>query len=277
MKNYLLLLFGILFGCTTTNSELKISYIANCGFIYESQSAKIVIDPFGTDFGDFFFLPSPELQTNLEKGYAPFDKIDLVLITHQHGDHFNPLLAERFLLQNKQAEMICPPQVLNLMYDSCAYIEQIASQIVTPQLLMHESETITIAGVTVTDVKMQHGTDRSLEGITHEEYTDYEKTENYGYLIDFNQKLLFHQGDGCLKINQPAIEQLNRNVDIAHLSFFDWDTTSYQLLKEKLHAKKIIFMHGTKPGNEWETDELKSIAPKVIFFNQELESRLFND
>ncbi len=275
MKNYLFLLLGILFGCTTTHNELRVSYIANCGFLYESQSAKVVIDPFGTGFGDYFFLPSPELQTNMEKGNAPFDKIDLVLITHQHGDHFNPLLAERFLLQNKQAKMMCPPQVLKLMHDSCAYMEQISSQIVTPQLSMHEAETISIAGVTVTAVRMQHGTDRNLEGIAQEEYTDYEKTENYGYLIDFNQKLLFHQGDGCLKINQSAIEQLNRNVDIAHLSFFDWDPISYQLLKEKLHAKNIIFMHGTKPGNELGTEELRSIAPKVIFFKQELESKLF--
>ena len=200
MKNHLFLLLGILFGCTTNHNELRVSYIANCGFLYESQSANIVIDPFGTDFGDFFFLPSSEVQTNLE---------------------------------------------------------------------------ISIAGVTVTAVRMQHGTDRNLEGIAQEEYTDYEKTENYGYLIDFNQKLLFHQGDGCLKINQSAIEQLNRNVDIAHLSFFDWDPISYQLLKEKLHAKNIIFMHGTKPGNELGTEELRSIAPKVIFFKQELESKLF--
>jgi len=122
---------------------------------------------------------------------------------------------------------------------------------------------------------MQHGTNRSLKGIKYEDYTDYEKTENYGYLIDFNKKVIFHQGDGCLKINKLAINKINRKVDIAHLSFFDWDSITYSLLKEKLHAKNIIFMHGTKPGKELETKEFKSIEPKLILFKHELESRLF--
>lgn len=75
-------------------------------------------------------------------------------------------------------------------------------------------------------------------------------------------KLLLH--DACLKFNKLAINKLNRKVDIAHLSFFDWDSISYNLLKENLHVKNIIFMHGTKPGKELETNEFKLMAGKPI-------------
>ena len=65
------------------------------------------------------------------------------------------------------------------------------------------------------------------EGIAYNDYTDYEKTEDFAYLIEFKKKAIFHQGDGCLKINEEALNNIHRKVDIAHLSYFDWDSTSY--------------------------------------------------
>jgi len=275
MKNNLIILILILIGCTSPKDDLKITYLANCGFLYENQSSKIIIDPFGNEFGNFFFLPSHETKTNLEEGNEPFDNIDLVLITHIHGDHFNPFLAENFLLNNKNTKMICPPQVFKQIKDSCVNLKQIESQIISPEISMNNMKKMIINDISVIAVRMQHGTGRSLQGLKYEEYTDYEKTENFGFLLDFKKKVIFHQGDACQKINELAINKINRKVDIAYLGFFDYDSITYSLLKEKLHAKNIIFMHGTKPGNELETKEFKSIEPKLIFFKQELESRLF--
>jgi L-ascorbate metabolism protein UlaG (beta-lactamase superfamily) len=278
MKKYLMVLLFLLFGCVSAEDNLKITYIANCGFLYESQSSKMIIDPFGTEFGDFFFLPSSDTRTKIETAIEPFDKIDLVLITHIHGDHFNPLLAEKFLLNNKNTKLICPPQVFKVIKDTCVNFKQIESQIISPQIPMNDLKTININGITVTAVRMQHGTDRSLQGVKYEDYTDYEKTENFGYLIYVDNKVIFHQGDGDLNINEPAVNKVVsklNHVDIGHLSFFDWDSISYNLLKEKFHAEKIIFMHGTKPGEELETKELKLIEPELVIFKHELESRLF--
>jgi L-ascorbate metabolism protein UlaG (beta-lactamase superfamily) len=279
MKKYLIVLLFLLFGCVSAEDNLKITYIANCGFLYESQSSKIMIDPFGAEFEDFFFLPSSDTRTKIETGIEPFDKVDLVLITHIHGDHFNPFLAEKFLLNNKNTKLICPPQVFKGIKDSCINFKQIESQIISPLLSMNDLETVNINGIKVTAVRMQHGTDRSLQGIKYEDYTDYEKTENFGYLIYVDNKVIFHQGDGALNINEPAVNKvvnkLTQNVDIGHLSFFDWDLSSYNLLKEKFHAEKIIFMHGTKPGQELETNELKLIEPNLVIFKHELESKSF--
>ncbi|NLE06613.1 MAG: MBL fold metallo-hydrolase [Crenarchaeota archaeon] len=275
MKKYLIVLLFLLFRCAFAEDALKITYLANCGFLYESQSSKIIIDPFGTEFGDFFSLPSSDTRTKIETGIEPFDKIDLVLITHIHGDHFNPFLAEKFLLNNKDTRIICPPQVFKEIKDTSINFKQIESQIISPRISMNDLKTININGITVTAVRMQHGTDRSLQGIKYEDYTDYEKTENFGYLIYINNKVIFHQGDGDLKHNELAVNNLNGKVDIAHLSFFDWDSISCNLLKEKFQTKNIIFMHGTKPGEELETKEMKLIESKLIFFKHELESKSF--
>lgn len=275
MKKKLIIIIFHLASCTTPKDELKVTYLANCGFMYENPSYKILIDPFGTKYGDLFHLPTSDIQTNVETGKIPFDDINLVLITHIHGDHFNPFLAEKFLQNNKNTKMICPPQVFNQIKDSCENWKQIESQIISPQIERFNLEKMNVNGIPIKVLRMQHGTDRSLEGIEYVNYTDYEKTENFGYVMDFNNKIVFHQGDACLKINEKILNKLHQKVDIAHLGFFDWDTISYNLLKEKLNPENIIFMHGTKIGEELKNKDFKSIENNLIFFKNEMESKYF--
>lgn len=274
-KLYLLVLIITLSGFTNQKKELKITYLENCGFFYEGGKSKVLIDPFGTEYGNFFYLPSNETKENIINGNAPFDNIDLLLITHIHGDHFNAKLTGTFLLNNPKAKMICPSQVYTQMKDSCISFAQIKSQITSPNLTISESKKIKINGITVTVIRMQHGTNRSLDGLSYSDYTDYEKTENFGYIIHFDKKNIFHQGDGCLKINEKALKNIDCSVNIAHLSFFDWDSTSLNILKKDLKAEKFIFMHGTKPAKELESEQFKNIAPQLIFFKRELESHFF--
>ena len=277
LKKGLLLIVIMLSGkAAGVENELEITYLANCGFLYESKSEKILIDPFGCEYGDYFYLPSKETKNKIIKEVAPFDSIDLLLITHVHGDHFNSDLAEQFLLQNKKCKMICPSQVYNQMKDSCLNFNQIKSQIASPQLIMNEFKEMEVKKIPVKIIRMQHGTDRSIEGLNYSEYTDYEKTENFGYVIDLNGKTIFHQGDACLKINKKALANLNSKIDIAHLSFFDWDTTSYNFVKNELKADKVIFMHETIPAEEFDKEEFKATIPKLVFFKKGMEKRIFN-
>ena len=273
--NWLILII-VLCGFTGQKKELKVTYLANCGFLYQSDKSKVLVDPFGTDYGDFFYLPSNETQMNIIQKNVPFNGIDLLLITHIHGDHFTAKLTENFLLNNNKVKMICPPQISEQMKDSCSNFAKIESQIICPSLLMNESKRIEINDFSVTAIRMQHGTDRSLEGVSFSDYTEYEKTENFGYVIQFNETNIFHQGDACLKINEKALSNIDCPIDIAHLSYFDWDSISFNILKRDLNPRTVIFMHGTRPAKELESEQFKEVKSQVIFFNQELENRVFN-
>lgn len=273
---YLLILIVTLSGFMNQKKELKITYLGNCGFLYEGDKSKVLIDPFGTEYGDFFDLTSNETKGNIVNRNIPFDNIDLLLITHIHGDHFNAKLTESFLLNNRKAKMICPSQVYMQMKDSCNSFGKIKAQIICPNLVINESKKIKITDdISVITIRMQHGTFRSLEGLNYSDYTDYEKTENFGYVIHFDKKNIFHQGDACLKINEKALKNMDCSIDIAYLSFFDWDSTSLNILKNDLKAEKIIFMHGTKTAKELESEQFKNITQQLIFFKRELESQFF--
>lgn len=275
-KFYWLFLIFTLSGFSNQKKEIKITYLANCAYLYESDISKVLIDPFGTEYGNFFYLPSNETKKKIIKGNIPFDKIDILLITHIHGDHFNAKMTESFLLNNSKVKMICPSQVYMQMKDSCNSFAQIETQIISPSLPIDESKKIKINGISVTTIRMQHGTNRSLEGVSYSDYTDYEKTENFGYVIHFDKENVFHQGDGCLKINEKALKNIDCSIDIAHLGYFDWDSISLNILKKDLKAETVIFMHGTKPAKELESEQFKEVKPQIVFFNQELESKVFN-
>ena len=273
---WIILIVIALYGFSNQKNDLKVTYLENCGFLYENNKSKVLVDPFGTEFGNFFYLPTEATKKHIISGNIPFNKIDLLLITHFHGDHFNAKLAESFLLNNSKTKMICPSQVYKQMKDSCNNFAKIEAQIISPNLFINESKRIRINDFSVTSIRMQHGTNRSLEGIACSDYTDYEKTENFGYVIHFNKKNIFHQGDGCLSINEKALKNIYYPINVAHLSYFDWDSISYNILKRDLKAETVIFMHGTKPAKELESEQFKKVKPLVIFFNQELESRIFN-
>jgi L-ascorbate metabolism protein UlaG (beta-lactamase superfamily) len=276
MKTLTILLAFLLFENTAGSDSLQITYLANTGFMYQCEDAKVMVDPFGQKYGEAFYLPSEELVQKILAGISPFDSMDLLLISHLHEDHFNFSLAEKFLLNNKKAMMICPPQVGELMRDSCKNYSQINEQIIAPEIPMNGSQNITVNCVPVRIIRMQHGTNRNLEGVPWEEYSEYEKTQNYAFLVDLNARKVFYQGDASIKNNGKALTQLDGKLDAAHLGYFDWDTTSFNLLKDELKVENIIFMHETRSGDEFKNnDELKRIQHDIVRFDKEGECRAF--
>ena len=279
-KTYNKLIYGIILsllfcGYESLKAQVNVTYIANCGFLYQNEKVKVLIDPFGTEYGNYFYLPSNEARDNILSGNAAFKNIDLLLITHIHGDHFNAKLAEHFLLKHHNTKMICPRQVYNQIKDSCQNFNAIASRLFSPTINMNEICRTTLNHIPISIIRMQHGSDRNLDSISYSQYTDYEKTENFGYVIQLKNRRIFHQGDACLKINREALSKINVPIDIAHLGFFDWDEASYNILKVDLKARNVIFMHGTIPAKEFQTEQLIKIKTSLVIFKKELDSQSF--
>ncbi len=273
----LCLLFAVVFlvGFTPPEDSLKITYIGNCGFLYENKNRKIIIDPFGTQYGEVFELPSSQLTGKIVAGLPPFDNIQLLLISHFHGDHFDSKLTEQFLLHNKSAILICPSQVLKVLKDSCRNLELIKSRIIIPSMENGKFDSVQLKGLNLKVLKLQHGSTRNFETLSYSEYTDYEKTENFGFVFQMSGKYVFHQGDGSLKLNRNLIKSINTKLDIAHLGFFDKDSTSLSLLYNVMKARNIIVMHSFKPDKSAESEKLKKLNGNLIVYDKELDFRKF--
>jgi L-ascorbate metabolism protein UlaG (beta-lactamase superfamily) len=103
----LILLLVIFYNCSS--SDLKVTYIGNEGFLIETANKKILSDAlWGEIENTSYEVPSDSLITLMREAKAPFDKIDLISISHKHQDHFNAeptlRLVPLFGALNREAE-----------------------------------------------------------------------------------------------------------------------------------------------------------------------------
>ena len=93
---------------TTACIPLKITYIGSAGYMLESPTKKILIDAPFADMVKQFGVPvaSPITQAMIAKGEAPFDEIDLILITHSHPGHYEPLTLVDNLKNNPNTQLV---------------------------------------------------------------------------------------------------------------------------------------------------------------------------
>lgn len=90
-------------------------YIANEGVMISKGDTKILFDPlFRNSFGNYR-LPSAASIEAMMAGAPPFDGIDVVFISHSHGDHFSSKDANAFLAGNLGATLVAPEQAVAAM------------------------------------------------------------------------------------------------------------------------------------------------------------------
>jgi hypothetical protein len=91
--------------------SLEITYIANEGVLLRSGDTQILIDGLFREYSSYPFLPQPH-QEQLETAMPPFEGVDLILVSHRHGDHFHPEAVSRYLQNNRTTRLVSSEQVV---------------------------------------------------------------------------------------------------------------------------------------------------------------------
>jgi glyoxylase-like metal-dependent hydrolase (beta-lactamase superfamily II) len=100
---------------------VEITYIANEGVLLASGDKQVLIDGLHRNdrtFSHYAFLPTAE-RKRIETAKAPFDKIDLLLFSHRHYDHFHAEAAGLHLQHNPNTLLVSSQQVVS---DADAFI-----------------------------------------------------------------------------------------------------------------------------------------------------------
>ena len=107
LKSQSIVLFSLLVlvaGCIPT----EVTYIGSAGFMLDSESRKILVDAPFADFVQQFEVPiaSQITQDNIAMAKAPFNDIDLLLITHSHPGHFDFGIVAECMKSNPEAKLV---------------------------------------------------------------------------------------------------------------------------------------------------------------------------
>lgn len=105
------------------NQELELLHIANAGFLVKYKGKHILIDGLHTQKQIVYETVHEELYEDMKMGEDPFGKIDILLFTHSHADHFDPMATAEFIKESRETFVVATPDVAVLLEKEKNYHE----------------------------------------------------------------------------------------------------------------------------------------------------------
>ena len=157
----------------TSAGDLKITFIGHGTLMFAFDGKIIHVDP-----------------VSREANYADMPKADLILITHEHGDHLDPKVIK--MLRKEGTDLV--------LTEAC--MKKVAG------IVMHNGDIKTIQGLRIEAVPAYNIVHmRSARNPFHP------KGQGNGYIITFGDKRVYVAGD---TENTPEMKRL-KNIDVAFL------------------------------------------------------------
>ena len=247
----------------TTN--LSVKYIANEGVLISSGGKIVLIDGLHREYEPDYLFPPSDLLESLENAKSPYDKINLLLVSHLHLDHFHPLSIGLHLKNNPQAKLFSSRQIISEVSKNFSEYDKIRPQMTEIIHELKKSYEINQDGIKVRFLGLRHGSER------------FKEIQNFGHLIEIGGKKLLHIGDAEMTAeNFSAFELQKEKIDVAFIPYwFLLSENGRNLVKEQFAPKQIIAVH--IPPNEAEeiSAKFKKEIPEVFLFTKVLEEKSF--
>jgi len=273
------LYFYLIFSCLISaysqipRNNLQITYIANEGFLLASSSQKVLIDALFTEGYGAFAVPPKEVTNDILEAKAPFDSINLLLLTHYHKDHCDPVLINKYLSKYKNIPFVTSKPSIVFIDGNCFGFIGKKKQFceITPELNQCISKTINNNPVKVFGLK-------HLSFIR--DSVDLEETMfNVSFLFEMDGIKIFHSGDIEKNAFRDYLSE-NKNwtypIDVAFLykGLLESGEGDLDYMLNTLHPKYIVVMHVLPNENEeWtaKIEKFKARFPNIMFFKNALE------
>lgn len=211
---------------------LQLTYIANEGVMVSAGSKKAMIDALFKQSVEQYRAPSPEIIDKIMKGEPPYDGIDLLMVTHNHPDHFDPLMVARYMETFTKTVLLAPADAAEELRKAAVNWDKIASRVAAFDLKPANKEQRVLDGIPVTAMRTKHS-------------GDLESPMNFMYLFELDGWRIFHEGDSPGKIDDYRHFGLgNTTVHLALVHFwFPLEPGCAAFLQETLKPEHIALMH----------------------------------
>lgn len=251
-----LLVSHITISAYAQQKQVDVTYIGNSGFLINIGDKKILIDALFKGFKGNYELPQ-EVQDKLTLAQAPFNNVDLILVTHAHGDHINPDMVREHLKNNPKAILASTQQLVDNMTD-------ISDRSIAFNPLKGKPDKKEIGDFSIETFLLPHGPNSQII--------------NIGFLVSVNGVTLFQTGDfdnGQYTFEEfRALQLPEKKIDLAFIQHYDLrgDSLSDKFIREGISGNYIfpIHYHFTTPA--FDRSIVRENYPDAIIFNEELES-----
>ena len=271
MKNILLIAFISIIQLSaeaTERDSIVVTYIANCGFMIEMDSTKIIIDGLFINGFNFYATPDSTTPKLITRGLKPFDDVDYAFVTHKHPDHFDTQIVIEFMSNNIKSKLICPKQVTDRLKKHPDKYERFVSRVIecTPDTFV--SRTFLLDELEIIACRLAHGNEKNKD------------IENIAYLISLNRKAIFHTGDADPNQTNKysGIIPSDKTIDIAFINGAFGNYKNFQITNSFIGANKNVAMHFPKDFFKMEHEMIKEVPDyfkEPIVFKELMERKVF--
>jgi L-ascorbate metabolism protein UlaG (beta-lactamase superfamily) len=211
---------------------LRLTFIANAGVLLSSGERKVLIDALFEKPNPEYRAPSQDTLDKMMKGEAPYDGVDLVLVTHNHPDHFDASLTARYLEAVPGPVLMAPADAVAELRKAAADWAKIAPRVIPLDRRVGETTHRDLMQIPVTAFRTLHSGGR-------------ESPMNIMYLLDLDGWRVFHEGDSPGKVDEyRGFELGGEPVDLALVHFwFPLEPNCARFLQEALKPDHIALTH----------------------------------
>jgi L-ascorbate metabolism protein UlaG (beta-lactamase superfamily) len=173
---------------------------------------------------------SAEEREALENARAPYNNVDVILITHWHEDHFSAEAVAAFLSHSTRTLLVSSPEVIDrvgkVVPPTVAAL-RLHAELPTPGQFTQ----LNLMRVPLRVLRLRHNPTRRLP------------EQHLGFLIG-DSKAVLHVGDADPSADNFALLKTLPPVDLAFLPFwYVSDDANRRVVAESIRPRRIVAMH----------------------------------
>jgi L-ascorbate metabolism protein UlaG (beta-lactamase superfamily) len=225
--------------------SIEVTFLANEGVLISSHEKKGLIDALFDNPNPNYAAPSKDMMERMVAGRAPFDDVELVLVTHNHPDHFSASFAARFMESNPNAAFMAPDDATSALKENVKEWGRVQNRVFSFDLKPGATAERTVMGIAVRIFRTLHS-------------GDLDSPHNLMYLIKMNGRTVFHEGDSDGKLATFKDLGLDKEeIDLALVHFwFPLQPEGERIIRDVLKPDHVGLIHLPK--------RLMSDAPSKI-------------
>jgi L-ascorbate metabolism protein UlaG (beta-lactamase superfamily) len=261
-------------GCTagTAPAEdkpgvLKATYVANEGFLIEGGGKKVLIDTLFDNGFDRYGTPPADVMRAMMAGEAPFEGVDLVLVTHRDPDHVNAQTALAYLGLHLHTRFVAHKQLVDKMRGEPGFAA-VEGQIDEITANPGEQTSLTVDGIAIDALCLDHNhpADRPAE------------TRNLAFAVTLGGARFLHMGDAQISQNAAALDAYpfdRKRIDLLFLPYWDVSAATQKLIAERIRPARIVAMHVPPSELKLQGKTVVAAYPQAVLFEKPMATAVF--
>ena len=248
---------------TAPTDGVSITFLANEGVLLAGGGRMVLIDALFLKYGPEYAVPPDSTQRALRAAQLPFDLVDLILVTHRHGDHFHPEPVAAHLQANPRAQLVTSQQVIDSLRGGGRTVPD--ARMLARTTAAGSIRREVVGGVALQLLGLPHGGER------------HRQVEHLGYVVELGGRRVLHVGDTDISENAFAPLRLDTaRIDVALLPA--WMVTSAegrQVIERWIRPRQVVAIHVGERQEAQTTRAVRAALPNAITFARKLEMRRF--